>query len=219
MDFTTLDSGFRKKTIVDQFSSAIWTERYSAPGDVVLVVEPSAANIALLAEGTFLSLQGSQEVMLLDTQVIENGLLKVTGFSLLEFLQERSIFPDTSNTGEQARRAWLVSNMVPGVILGHIITSKVFGGNGIPNLTLGPIDASGAAITIGVPYGSVLDGMKPTAEAFQLGMSLYLESATDTGYSLKFKSYKGIDRGSSVRFSPAMDSLTNVKELRSIQGC
>ena len=53
-------------------------------------------------------------------------------------------------------------------------------------------------------------------------MQIALESATDAGYSLKFRTYRGLNRTSSqsvneqVRFSPEMDSLTDIKELRSI---
>lgn len=55
-------------------------------------------------------------------------------------------------------------------------------------------------------------------------MSLTLESASDAAYSLLFLSYKGLDHTSGqsvnpvVRFSPQMDTLTDIKELQSIAG-
>jgi sulfur carrier protein ThiS len=53
-------------------------------------------------------------------------------------------------------------------------------------------------------------------------MQITLESASDTSYSLGFRSYKGLDRtsgqtvNSPVRFSPQLDSLTNIRELQSV---
>jgi sulfur carrier protein ThiS len=64
--------------------------------------------------------------------------------------------------------------------------------------------------------------MREIATTFEVGMQIRLLSASDTGFSLGFRSYRGLDRTSAqtqrppVRFSPQMDSLTNIKELRSI---
>ena len=64
--------------------------------------------------------------------------------------------------------------------------------------------------------------MREIATNYEIGMQITLESATDAGYFLGFRSYKGLDRTSKqtaylpVRFSPQMDSLTDIKELQSI---
>jgi rhodanese-related sulfurtransferase len=64
--------------------------------------------------------------------------------------------------------------------------------------------------------------LKEIATTFQIGMQITLDRADDTGYFLGFRSYKGLDRSSLqtenpvVRFSPHMDSLTDIKELQSI---
>jgi hypothetical protein len=56
-----------------------------------------------------------------------------------------------------------------------------------------------------------------------IGISLYLESADPvTGYSLKFTTYRGVDHstggaGELVRLVPELDSIQDLKELRSIQ--
>jgi hypothetical protein len=82
----TLTPGFIPKDIITEFISAVWTERYSSSGDVQLVTPATADMMGKLAKGTFLGLRGTKEIMLLDTQSIEEGLLTVTGKSLLEFL-------------------------------------------------------------------------------------------------------------------------------------
>jgi hypothetical protein len=59
------------------------------------------------------------------------------------------------------------------------------------------------------------------AKQYQVGISLYLESASPvTGYSLKFKTYQGVDRTSDgvvplVRLVPGLDDISDIKEIRS----
>lgn len=227
MDLYTLDSGFLKNNVIDQFSSVVWTERYSDPGDVSLVVDPTPSMISQLAEGTFLALSGSNEVMILSTQSIEDGKLTVTGFSLLEFLRQRAIIP--LSAAEYTSKSWIIEGLVPGTLLSYIVDKRCISildpgaFNQIANLTFGAIDTSGTAIKVSVPFGPVLDALKSIAETYALGMSLYLNAASAITYDLRFKVYKGIDRsdpalGPIVQFSPALDSLTNVKELRSLEG-
>jgi hypothetical protein len=75
---------------------------------------------------------------------------------------------------------------------------------------------------VGVPYGPVYDALREIATTYEVGMQITLDSVTDTSFFLGFRSYKGLDRTSGqtanpiVRFSPLMDSFTNIKELQSI---
>lgn len=222
MDFYTLDSNFLKNNVIDKFTSAIWTERYSSPGDVNLVVDASPSMISKLKEGTFLSHSKSNEVMIIDTQSIDNGKLTLTGASLLDFLRNRPIY--AVSIAQFKAKSWVLDGYKPGELIGYIVKNKctaMEGGpdppqEGITNLTLGAIDPSGSALSkVSIPFGSVFDGITPIANQYALGMSLYLESASALAYSLKFKVYKGVDRSNTIIFSPELDSLSNIKELRS----
>lgn len=236
MDLYTLNDDFTKDTLVEEFSSAIWTEKYSSAGDVSLVVPASISMIELLSPGTFLSLVGSKEVMLLETQVIEDGMLTVTGNSLLAFTAQRLIRSGTLHKNKQ----WYIPWLTPGGVIEYIIQEMLIEGIGttgdvvdigfdgprqaIPNLVLGPIDTSGDGDGAYVPFGPVYDAVQQIAERNNLGISLYLNGATPDGYELAFTVYKGLDRTSTqddnslVRFSPITGSLDNIKELRSIAG-
>jgi hypothetical protein len=92
----------------------------------------------------------------------------------------------------------------------------------IPGLDLVDYDKSGPNITANVSYGPVFDAMAEVAANYDIGMKLTLNAVTDTSYSLGFLTYKGMDRTSEqsinppVRFSPQMDSFTNINEVRSI---
>lgn len=231
MELYTLGSNFRRTDMVDEFVSAIWTERYSVAGDVVLVTDPTPENMLKLTEGTFLSLVGSDEVMILETQVVEDGLLKVSGSSLLDFLRHRIIRYSSTHSV----RSLNITNEPPGHIMAILVLQLCIqglyplpateaAGSDIPNLSLGVWDTTGPNIDVSIPYGPLYDQLKTLAETYEVGQSLYLEFALEGSYSLKYKTYKGRDLTSEqnilpmVRFSSVLDSLSDPKELRSISG-
>lgn len=94
MELYALSPDYKKDAVIDEFESVIWTERFSTNGDVELKVEPTKENIGKLAEGTFLALAGSKEVMYVDTSIIENNVLKVTGNTLDEIFKHRFVWLD-----------------------------------------------------------------------------------------------------------------------------
>ena len=229
MELFTLNRQFIEQNVIDRFVSAIWTERYYGDSEVELIVPATSDMVQELTVGTFLGLTDSKEIMLIDTVDIEKGVLKVTGSSLLVFLNNRFI----RVTAAPEDRYWYFSG-TPGWALWAIIYYMCISGvypAGIPNpasfvipgLGLLAYDNSGAAINFAVPYGPVYDAMRDIATTYQVGMQITLESVTDTSYSLGFRSYKGLDHttGQSVnpiiRFAPFMDSLTDIAEIQSIK--
>jgi hypothetical protein len=235
MEPYTLDRNFRKEDIIDGFSSCIWTERYYGDADVELVVPATSQMIRLLPEGVFLGLNDSDRVMIVETVSIEDGKLKASGISLLPWMNNR--FVRTSAVHED--RYWYVGNNTAGWVLWAILyymchkDSPYLTGatpTGIPNpqrlaipgLALNDYDKSGPNITVGVPYGPVYKAMREIATTYEIGMELTLDLVSPTSYVLGFRSYKGLNRTSDqtenpvVRFSPQMESFTNIKELRSI---
>jgi hypothetical protein len=235
VDIYTLNRNFLRQDAIDTFVSAIWTERYYGDSEVELVVPVTTENIKKLPEGIFLSLAGSSEVMIVETANIEDGNLKLSGIALLPWMNNRFV----RSSPKHDERSWSVTGGTPGSTLWAIIynmchkdspylTGAIATGVpnpqslAIPGLTLDDYDKAGPVINVSVPFGPVYDAMREIATTFEVGMQIRLLSASDTGFSLGFRSYRGLDRTSSqtqrppVRFSPQMDSLTNIKELRSI---
>ena len=240
MQIFTLDRKFLRQYPIDQFHSIIWTERYYGDSEVELVVPATTEMVQKLSIGTFLSLDKSNEVMILETMNIEDNKLKLTGISLLPWLNNRFIRLDPKHE----ITSWELgvnAGETPGWMLWAIIYYMCCAGspylNGttntgiplaqqaqlvIPGLGLKDYDKSGTNVKTVIPYGPVYDAMREIATAYEIGMQITLESATDASYSLGFRSYKGLERTSSqttyppVRFSPQMDSLTDIKELQSI---
>lgn len=233
MELRILNENFVKEDVLDTFISAIWTERYTIAGDMNIVVSPTQKNIARLTEGTFLWNPESDEVMVIETALLEDGQLKITGPSVLKFLDERLI----RTTLTHADRYWNLT-ATPGAIMstmvsymaqpGGWITGAAVGIDGvreaIPGFGVWSTDTSGDSVTIAVPYGPLYSALAQIADTYQIGQKIFLDKSLAAGYSLLYKTYRGKDRTSAqsvndvVQFSPNMDSLTDLKELRSIAG-
>jgi hypothetical protein len=241
MDLYTLTTNtFLPKDVIDEYVSAIWTERYSSAGDVRIVVPATTRNLEKLKEGTFLALRGSKEVMQLDTVSIEDNLMTVVGESLPKFLNQRLTWFKAFLSGgiRPTVQDYTSSSMAAGAFIAEIVRMIAIDPvywedewdainlnweqDAIPNLSLGDVDTTGGPKKLTAVIGPLYDSIQQVAEKEGVGFTLYLESAEhDTGVSLKFTTYRGKDHTTDgayplVRLTPALDSLTGVKELRSI---
>lgn len=240
-----MNENFIAQDTIDEFQSAIWTERYSSAGEVQLIVPADAYYLDILKEGTYLGLNGSNEVMELKTDSIENGLLTVVGKSLIQFLDNRIHWPKTTDaeqpigdyttaTDADIKLGPLIADRVTKMVIspvpltGGTVWDKMnldWERDKIEHLELGTVDDGGTAQRWTVPVGPLYSIFQPLVQQDGLGMTLYLESADpDVGYVLKFATYRGLDRTSTqelrdlVRLTPNMETLTGLKEIRSIEG-
>ncbi len=234
MELYTLGRDFLKKDVIDGFNSVIWTERYYGDSEVEILVPITEDMVSKLSIGTFLGLSGSNEIMMLETINIDEGKLKFSGIGILPWLDNR--FVRTSSLHED--RYWYIDGISPGWVLWEIVSKMCCVGspylNGtiptgvvnpaqlaIPGLGVYDYDTSGSPVKIGVPYGPVYKALREIATTFEIGMQIIFDPDNLTT-PLGFRNYKGLDRTSSqttnpaVRFSPQMDSFTNIKELQSI---
>lgn len=243
MDLYTLSPTFLPDVNIDEFVSAIWTERYSSAGDFQLVVPGTKDNVNLLAPGTFLALRGTKEVMICETQSIEDGLLTVVGSDLLAFLNQRlAWFKNPAYDGTDTTVSKIVdytdATKTVGAFIADVVNQMVIApanftglwasatldtpNEDIAGLVLGPVDNTGVAERLTIPTGPLYDAIAQLATQKALGISLYLDSADPvTGFVLKFTTYRGKDRTSGqvvnplVRLTPDLDSLTGLKEVNS----
>jgi hypothetical protein len=231
MEPYTLTRDYLKKDIIDGFTSIIWTERYYGDNKVELVVPLSTSMMNKLPLGTFLAIEESNELMILETVNVEAGKLKFSGISLLSWLNNRFIRTSASHDDQY----WYLEG-VPGEILWTMVYYMCVGGEyldgstpiGIsnpeqfilPGLGLYDYDTSGESLKVGISYGPLYDEMLKFAQTYEIGMQIIFDINSET--PLQFRSYKGLDRTSTqtelpvVRFSSEMDSLSDIKEVQSI---
>lgn len=241
MDLYTLNENFLARDVIDEYVSAIWTERYTDAGDVRLIYPASIRQIDRLKPGTYLGLRGSQEVMEIKSQSIEDGLVTAVGKSLLTFLDERYVWFFILAADDKIAD-YSDATRVPGAFISEVVRRFAIAPTPfpsgyqttlgmqwdletIPNLSLGEIDASGTAKLLQAPIGPLLTAIQPVAEQNNVGIRLYVASADPvTGYSLKFDTYQGQDRTSGqtenplLRLSPNMETLSGIKEVNSLDG-
>ena len=237
MEAYSLDRNFARQNVIDVFDSFIWTERYYGNSDMRLVVPASKTSIDILSPGTFVELDGSKEIMIIEEQNVKDGLVTVTGISLLLWLNNRFIRASSAHED----RYWNIADMKPGMIMWKIVSEMVVspGPVGvdtpeiylIPDISLSSQDVSGDNVTVAVPYGPVYDALFELSTTYDIGMTLELERSQSTTQNnvfaqsstrLGFRSYRGQDRTSMqsvnqvVRFSPEMGTLSDVEELTSL---
>lgn len=242
MDLYTMNENFIPDKMVDEFQSVIWTERCSSAGEIQLVVPGEPYYLDMLREGTYLGLAGSREIVEIQTNSIEKGLLTVVGKTMVKFLDERLHWPKTDDSSqpigdyiaESAKLGELVADRVDKMVINPVPfpssgvwtdLNLVWDMEKIEHLELGDIDHSGTEGRWTVPVGPLYTVIQQLAEKDGLGISIYLESAdAELGYVLKFTTYRGVDRTSGqttvplIRLTPNMETLTDLKEIRSIDG-
>jgi hypothetical protein len=234
MELFTLDRNAQKVSVIDNYSSVIWTERYYGDSDVELSTSLDPTMIAKLPVGTFLGMDESDEVMILETANMEDGALKLKGISLLPWLDNRFVRASAAHEDRYLYLTGVVGELLWDLVwfFTNIASPYLSGGVDIgipnpeqfvlPNLGLRDFDDTGDIVSVAVPYGPLYKAMKDIATTYQVGMQITLDDVNDYSYSLGFRSYRGLDRTSSqnvnqiVRFSPDMESFTNIKELQSI---
>lgn len=233
MELYTLTREYAKKDIIDGFTSIIWTERYYGDSQVELVVPLTMDMIGKLPEGTFLGLEESDELMIIETANLADGKLKLSGISVLPWLDNRFVRTSSNHSHQH----WSLEAENPGWALWAMIYNMCVGGQyldgttsiGIPNpekfiipgLGLYDYDKSGEPLKVAVPYGPLYKAMLEFAKTYEIGMQILLDISSPT--PLLYRNYKGMDRTTAqtdnpvVRFSPEMDSLSDIEEVRSLK--
>lgn len=248
MDIFTLSETYQPLTMIDEFVSAIWTERYSTAGDVQITLAPTPENIALTAPDTYLGLKGSEDIMTLETQEIEKGLLKVKGRNLITFLNQRYIWPKNPDDSSVGNRIVDYTNeeIKPSKFIEEVV--EMFAANPtaftgawapanldwvqekIPNFEVDavfsipedPDKPGGAEVDkrCTMPVGPLYDGISQFATKEGVGIRLRADEFLGE-MMLWFSVYRGEDRTSGqevrplIRLTPELDSINNIKELRS----
>lgn len=238
-----MNENFIAQETIDEYISAVWTERYWAAGDVQIVAPATKNILDKLSEGTFIGLRGTKEVMQIDTLSIDEGVATAIGGSMLGYLDQRNAWFSNPDYDIDDNPELIVdltrddmdpSEFIAEAVFAMVIDPTAYVGvytpanlewdlEVIPGLELGPVDTSLAAKRLTLVTGPLYSAIQQVAEKEGIGIKLYLESAdADAGYVLKFSTYLGKDRTSTqstyplVRLSPDQDSLDKVKEVRSI---
>ena len=234
MELFILDSLFKRKTIVEDYISLVWAERFNEFGDFTVVIPSNYANKVLYKPGLFFGISKSDRIMKLETveDAEEDGVktLTLSGRSIEFILEHRVVWP--SNAALSANPSWTISGP-PKAIIDSVVSAQLsrssWKPNNIPNLRLGvslypqdtiipPVDS--IAVRITTPT-SLYNYIKEIAKNYSLGFRIYKGPRWDD--DIYYDTYSGSDRtlGQTavppVVFSFDLENLKSRSILKSVE--
>lgn len=231
LEWYTLDDSLRKDTVIEEFASFIWTERYSAYGDFQIVTKSTYNNRQLLTPDTWIAKKDSYRVMKIDTvadDTAEDGTrnLTVTGKSIEALLDDRVGMPSLSNTTVlpnwvlTERPATIARQMFAIVCVNGALDPRdtipfYRGGQLLPS---GSIPEPADAITVTATPNTLYNSIKQVCDTYVLGFRLVRNGEQG---QIFFEVYTGNDLTSTqtvrnpVIFDPSLDNLEKINQLTS----
>jgi hypothetical protein len=212
----TIGGGFNRTDVIDEYISAIWTERFIEAGDATIVMPAVHKHLKLLAPGMLLGCQGSREIVLLDNRSIEGGLVTATGKTIENFFDERTIQAITMSAK--------AGDILKGVV--NLMQDRVYWtiSPRIRGLRVEDPDPGepGPVLDEDVPAGPTYATLLTLAKKYNIGIYVEWTKIEDADHELVFRIRHGRDltgdADGAVRFSPKLDNFANIKQLLSVAG-
>lgn len=231
MEYYTLNAFLQRDTVIEDFESVIWTERYSSVGDFQIVTKSTLKSRQLLAVGTRITRLGSHYVATIETvsdAVDEGGAKKltITGRFMEALLLDRVAMPSLTDTTTQP--AWVITG-TPGDVVREMFTAVCVSGaldahDTVPFYHAGSILPTGSlgedtsVITVTAQPDYLYNTIKQICDTYFLGFRFVRNGENSQIY---FEVYVGNDRTSSqtdrspVIFDPNMDNLAKTSLITS----
>ena len=205
-------------SVVENFSSFVWTDRYYSAGDFELYVPPTIRVLTQYIPDYYIVRPDSEHVMIIDSVLLEEDddgySYKISGESLESILKRRILWTDTTLSGnfQDAIETLLNGSIISPSIADRKIDNFVFvksKDEAITSLTIEEAEYS--------KNETIYDIIEKNCQEFEIGFKVMLTSDNKFAFTL----YKGVDRSYDqtavpyVIFSPAFDNLTSSSFLKS----
>lgn len=212
MNILILDEQFKATTMVDNFESLIWTERYNQCGDFEMVVPGKRETLKLIKQNYYAWNRDSDHDMIIEELKIQNGMFTFSGRSLESMLDRRIIWNQTilNSKLQYAVKRLLQENVISPSISARKIPGFIFEESTDPAIT-------GLEIRVQYTGDNLYEVIVAICESFGIGFSLRLNDKNQ----FVFKLYSGKDRTDAqnvnphVIFSPSFDNLINSNYIES----
>lgn len=222
MIFYLLDGNFNRTNVIDNYESAIWTDRYLEPGDFELYIPIGRSIPSSIAIGKYLISMDSEHTMVIEslkteTDIEDGNKLTVTGRSLESILDRRIVWKKTvfdKDTNLQTAIKQLINE--------NIIDPKNEDGTDftkrkIPNFIFKDSNDSkitSLKLTDGAEYygETILDVVTKLSDTYKIGFKVILDLDAK---KFTFSLYAGKDRTDRnsprdyVEFSSKIENLLN----------
>lgn len=219
MEFMVLDKNYDGITMIDTFTSAIWTVRYDEAGDFEIYTPVRLDYIQAMQIGNYLWNRDSDRLMVIETVEIETDAeegpqLIVTGRSLESILDRRIVTSSQNFSGN-------LQSVLFAIIQNEVISSG--GTRRIPGFSLKT--SSDSRITsisiseLSIRGENVYDVVCSLCQANKVGWRILPKGAG----GFEFELYAGVDRSYAqsvnpyVTFSPSFENLLNSNYIKSFK--
>lgn len=219
MEFMVLDKNYDGITMIDTFTSAIWTVRYDEAGDFEIYTPVRLDYIQAMQIGNYLWNRDSDRLMVIETVEIETDAeegpqLIVTGRSLESILDRRIVTSSQNFSGN-------LQSVLFAIIQNEVISSG--GTRRIPGFSLKT--SSDSRITsisiseLSIRGENVYDVVCSLCQANKVGWRILPKGAG----GFEFELYVGVDRSYAqsvnpyVAFSPSFENLLNSNYIKSFK--
>jgi hypothetical protein len=217
MEFLVLDTNFNHITVVDNYESVIWTDRYDAYGDFELYFLMDLKLLEIFKIDYYLYNKDSEHCMIIEDLKIETDSedgdhLIVTGRSLESILERRILWGQNIFNGklQTAIKKMLNDSIIEPSVADRKISNFIFIESTDTNITSLKIDNQ----YTGDNLYTVINGL---CEENNLGFKVVLTDENKFAFTL----YKGVNRSYSqnenpyVVFSPNFENLINTSYFTS----
>lgn len=217
MDFYILNQKFEIVSILDDYKSFIWTDRYSSYGDFEVYIPEESSNITYVVLGNYVYSQDSDHLMIIDSITSEEdaefgNYIKATGKSLESILDRRIVWEQTNLEGslESQIEKLIKDNIVSPSDLSRRIENFVFKKTENEYISSLTIEAQFTG-------DSLYSAIKTLCDSVQIGFKITLSENNEFIFEL----YNGTDRSYKqetlpyVVFSPFFENLLDNTFLKS----
>lgn len=209
MNITIYDQSFDPIGIFDSYSSFIWTDRYSEPGDFEIYTDLNSEYLNLFKRDNYIQIGDSEHTMIVEnitteTDFSDGNHLKITGRSLESILDRRIIWGtlDINGNLQNGIRQILTESIISPAIPDRAIPNFIFEDSTDPNVT---------SLTMEHQYtgDNVLDVIKDLCSSNDIGFKIVLNDRNQFVFSL----FAGTDRSYEqdkldfVVFKPSYDNV------------
>jgi hypothetical protein len=237
---------FERDTLLEEYESCVWAERWIEPGDFRLVVPATHDNAVFLRPGSMLENEESREPMLIETRDIQDGMITATGKTVESFFNERYVGPmfltdwSDPNWSSKLYKSVTLSGPPPQLLRDLIAHMQLRDANLNTNIiddprtnNRGPWEIPGLRLGVAEAVGETVkekleqierahDVLMKLAKKYSIGISVVL--ADKEGFpgerELVFNTRVPVDRtldnADYVRFSPRDDNFSNIREMWSV---
>ena len=220
MEVYILNRNFETMSMIDSYTSLIWTDRYYKAGDFEIYMPTSTENLAKFVPDYYLWNKDSEHLMIIEdiktTSDIESGNnLTVTGRSLESILERRIVWNNTEFTNTSLQDAFqkLIEDNIIGTHNGAAISGFI-PERKINNFIFEPsTDPAITTLTLEAQYegDNLYEIITKVCEDKKIGFKITLNENEE----FVFKLYTGTDRSYSqstnsfVVFSPNFENIVN----------